>query len=136
MRGGGIRMSRAYSLLVIALALVALDLIAVRCAYAQTSTVGTTLKFTAPTQHTDGTPITGTLSYVILSGPKGGSKTRLTTPGVPAGTTLSGQAPGTCYQVIAAEAGIESAPSNEACLSMPPSSPSGLTVTVTIQIGP
>jgi len=53
-------MSRVYSLLVIALALIALDFIAVRCAYAQTATASVVLKYTMPTVNTDGTTIPAT----------------------------------------------------------------------------
>lgn len=102
--------------------------------HAQTATIGATVKFTAPTQHTDATPITGALTYIAQSGPKGGTKTRLATPVSPAGTTIPNITPGTCFQVIAVEAGVESSPSNEACLPMPPNAATGLTVTVTISI--
>jgi len=50
-------MQRVYSLLVIAVALVALDFIAVRCAYAATPSV--TVNWTAPTTAVDGTALTG-----------------------------------------------------------------------------
>lgn len=53
-------MNRVYSLLVIAVALIALDLISVRCAYAQSPTASVVVKYTMPTVNTDGTSIPAT----------------------------------------------------------------------------
>jgi hypothetical protein len=103
-------------------------------ANAQTTSTSATLQFTAPTKRTDGVSITGPLSYAILAGPRGGTKTRLSTPANPSGTTLPAQAPGTCYQIVAIEGALESAPSNEACLNAAPNAATGLTVTVTIVV--
>lgn len=104
-------------------------------AHPQTTTTNATLRFTAPIQRTDGTAIAGPLTYIVLAGPRGGAKTRLTVSNVtPAGTTLQSQAPGSCYQVIAIEANIESAASNEACIQSPPNPATSLTVTIAITV--
>lgn len=110
---------------------------------AQTSSMGAVLKFTVPTTHTDGSALTGPLTYYALYGAKGSAasaKTRFATPIKPDGSTPIPNMPlGTCFQVVTSElqpgnVPIEASPSNEACLPFPPNGATNLTVTVSIQI--
>lgn len=112
-------------------------------AHAQTTTMGAKLTFTPPTTHTDGSPLTGALTYYALYGAKGtaaSSKTRYGTPLKPDGSVvIPNMAAGTCFQLVTSEmqtsgVPVESSPTNESCLPFPPNGPTNVTVTVTIQI--
>jgi hypothetical protein len=97
-----------------------------------------TLNWVAPTTRTDGSEITGTLSYKVYGALQGATKaligTATTTTFVHSGAT-GGQT--WCYAATAVEtvgttASPESVPSNEACKAIPispPNPPSGLVVT-------
>lgn len=111
--------------------------------HAQTATTNAVLKFTVPTTHTDGSPITGALTYSALYGAKGSTlanKTRFATAVKPDGSVSIPNMPwGTCFQVVASElqsgnVAIDGAPTNEACLPFPPNGATNLTVTVSIVI--
>lgn len=117
----------------IALALFAICIAGI--ASAQTSTLNTTLNFKAPTTHTDGSAITGALTYNIYQGAKGATKPKVTTFTTTTGT-VANVAPGACFQVTAVEAGVESALSQEACILAAPGVPTNVTVTVQITITP
>lgn len=111
--------------------------------FAQTASTNAVLKFVVSTTRTDGSTITGPLTYYALYGGKGtaaSAKTRYATAIKPDGSTPIPNIPlGTCFQVVTSElqpgnVPIESSPTNEACLPFAPNSASGLTVTVSIQI--
>lgn len=105
-------------------------------AFAQTiSPYSASLSWTAPTANTDGSAITGSLTYNIYQGASGALgatpvQTGITTTsatitaGLSAGATV-------CFAVTAVEGGVESAQSAQACKTFPkpvPVSPTGLTV--------
>lgn len=85
------------------------------------------LTWTAPTKYTDGSNITGTISYRVTSGTLSQTATA---------TALDWQnaTPGQCFTVSAIVGGIESDQSNPACLSAKPNAPASITVTVTTTV--
>lgn len=106
---------------------------------AQAAGPSATLTWTAPTTNTDGTPITGTLTFNVYQG--SGASVSACTLGTTAvqtgisGTTVtvtSGLADGTtaCFAVTAVEGGVESAKSNTATKTFPPATPLAPTLTV------
>lgn len=101
-------------------------------ALAQTS-VTARLNWTAPTVHTDNSPISGALTYNVYQGAKGATKPKVSSAIVGVSTQLTA-APGACFQVSAVEGNIESSLSSEACLPLPPNAPSGVTVTVVVTV--
>lgn len=121
------------SLFALACAIILLDVLLVSSAYAQTASV--TIRWTAPTTHTDNSPITTPLTYNVYSGAKGAVKTKIGTVG--AGTTTFA-APnvviGSCFAVTAVESGAgESVQSSEACMLAVPKPPAGVTfITITV----
>ncbi len=94
-----------------------------------------TITFTAPTTNTDGTPISGTLTYDIFQGTSSGSET-LAAKGL-AGSPIvvnSGLTDGTTvywYVEAVNSAGVASAPSNEVCKTFPAGVPNTVTITIT-----
>lgn len=92
------------------------------------------LTWTAPTTNTDGTPITGTLTYNVYQGAKGAEGATPVQSGLSALTVTitAGLVDGstTCWQVTAVEGGQESVKSNEACKTFPPATPIAPTLTV------
>lgn len=103
-------------------------------AYAQEARTAT-ITFTAPTTRTDGSNITGALSYEVWQGLKGQPKTRVSTITSSATTISTGLLGGNeyCWHVVSVEAGnsSKSAPSNEACKAFAQSGPNVVTITVT-----
>lgn len=93
-----------------------------------------TITFTAPTQRTDNSSITGALSYEVWQGLKGGAKTKVGTITTTNTTVTTGLAGGSeyCWHVVAVEAGntSPSAASNEACKAFSLSAPNTVTITV------
>lgn len=92
---------------------------------AQGAGVAYTLTWTAPTLNTDGSSITGAITYQVYTGATGKevkfgnpvtSPPYVVTPTPAAGTTL-------CAYVTATVGGVESAPSTEACGTIPKSTP-------------
>ncbi len=106
----------------------------VPAAYAATVNIS----YTAPTQNTDGTPITGAITYKIYGGVQNQSKVLLTTTS--ALTYVHTSAPNGvtyCYDVTANVAAVESAPIT-GCKAIPaatPNPPTNLTVTVAVVLG-
>lgn len=99
---------------------------------AQTASV--TIRWTAPTENIDGTPVTANLTYNVYAALKGATKTKIATSTTGASTTVQ-VAPGTCFEITAVAAGAgESARSTELCMLAIPKPPSGV-VFVTIQVG-
>lgn len=113
------------------LLLVLLTLIA-SCAIAQTVTTSNTLSWTAPTTNTDGSTITGTLTYNVYQGAKGGAFTKTASAVTGSSTTVTTTA-GSCFAVTSVAQGSESALSNTACL-LQPSGPTAASVSVTITV--
>jgi hypothetical protein len=105
----------------------------VQLTYAQAARTAT-ITFVAPTTRTDGSTITGTLSYEVWQGLKGGTKAKAGTINNTSTTISTGLQGGReyCWYVIAVEAGGgSSAPSNEACKAFSLSEPNVVTITVT-----
>lgn len=101
---------------------------------AQAAGPAATLTWTAPTTNTDGTPITGTLSFNVYQGPTGAEGATPVQTGL-SGTSVTitlGLADGTtvCFKVTAVEGGQESAKSNEACKTFPAATPNAPSLTV------
>jgi hypothetical protein len=95
-----------------------------------------TLVWTAPTAFTDGTPISGTITYNVYQGLTGAlTKVQSGISGLTV-TITTGLTPGTsqCFAVTAVVASVESAQSAQACAAIPvptPNSPGQVTVVVT-----
>jgi hypothetical protein len=95
------------------------------------------ITFPAPTTRTDGTTITGALSYEVWQGLKGGTKAKASTVNATSTTIniTTGLLGGTeyCWHIVVVEAGNpeKSAASNEACKAFPMASPGVVTITVT-----
>jgi hypothetical protein len=77
--------------------------------------------WTAPITNTDGTAITGTLTYNVYNGAKGAETLQGNV------TATSASVTGPCVYVTAVEGTTESAPSNEVCLHYA-NPPSGLSL--------
>jgi hypothetical protein len=91
------------------------------------------ITFAAPTARTDGSAITGALSYEVRQGLKGAAKTKVGTITATTATITSGLAGGSeyCWEVVAIEAGNgQSVPSSEACKAFSLSAPNAVTITV------
>lgn len=115
-----------------------LMLVALWCAkeaVAQSQARTATITFTAPTTRTDGTNVSGALTYEVWQGLKGATKTRVGTISTTNTTVSTGLVGGAeyCWHVIAVEAAnpTKSAPSNEACKAFDQSGPNTVTITVT-----
>lgn len=89
------------------------------------------LSWVAPTQYTDGTPITTPLTYNVYRGARGSAKARIATGVVALAYVDSGRPAGVeeCYQVSAV-AVEESALSAEGCKSYPALTPAAPVLTV------
>lgn len=102
-------------------------------AHAQTAR-SAVISYQAPTTRTDGSTITGALSYEIWQGVKGAVKTKVGTITSIQTTITTGLQGGKeyCWQVAALEAGGgTSALSNEACKAFAIDAPNTVTITVT-----
>jgi hypothetical protein len=90
--------------------------IAVNAPAAPPATGSATLSWTAPTQNTDGTPLTDLAGYHILYGPSASQLTTTITVSSASETSyvVTGLAPGTYYFAVVAytSEGADSAPSN------------------------
>ena len=101
-------------------------------AVAQSQPRTATITFTAPTTRTDGTNITGALSYELYQGLKGAAKVKVSTFTGSATTVSTGLVGGSeyCWAIVALEAG-NSTPS-----AMSTDSPTGLNCKKFDQSGP
>lgn len=118
--------SRAFLLLLVLLGFAGM-------AFAQPAPNTATITFAAPTARVDGTPISGALTYKVYQGISGQAKAAVGTISATTSTITTGLLGGTtyCWQVSALEGGTnESALSNEACKTFPPSPPQTVTITV------
>lgn len=115
-------------------------------AFAQRPTMDVRLSWTAPTQNTDGTPLTDLAGYKVYWGARGGPyPNSVTITGTATTYVVEGQvlAQNTeyCFVVTAFNsAQRESAMSNEACKTTPdipdvPEPPTGVTVEITLNFG-
>lgn len=111
-------------------------------ASAATCAVGTvgaapvaSITFSAPTTNTDGTPITGTLTYELFQGTATGQEKLVASAlaGSPISVKTGLADAVTYYWYVEAvnSAGNASAPSNEVCKTFPAGVPSAITITVT-----
>lgn len=102
------------------------------CAQAISAPLSVALSWTAPTTFTNGSAITGAITYNIYQGASGAevsaqtgvSATSVTiTTGLSAGSTV-------CWQVTAVVGGVESSRTTEVCETFPaqPNPPTNLTV--------
>jgi len=94
------------------------------------------VSWTAPTTNVDGSAIpAGSLTYTLYQGATGSeapaiSNLTATTATVTAGLTAGATV---CFKVVAIENGVQSAPSNEACSTIPkpvPGVPTQITVVI------
>lgn len=74
---------------------------------------GTVLTWAAPTLNTDGSPITGALSYIVEQQ----ISTGWAALGSTSATSMQVTAPSGCWRVVAVAGGVQSAPTNPACKS-------------------
>jgi hypothetical protein len=106
-------------------------------ASAQTASTSVTLSWTAPTKNTDGSAITGTLTYNLYQGPAAGPFVKVASNITGTSDVVTSLSAGNCFAVTAVETGsatsTESALSNTSC-DIVPGSPSGLTITVTVTV--
>jgi hypothetical protein len=88
------------------------------------------LTWVAPTRNTDGSPLTGAMSYNIYQGGKGAGKA-LVSSKVAALAYTADLAKGNCFEVSSVEGGDEGPHSAEICTGVTfPAAPTGLTVVV------
>lgn len=114
-------------------------LIATAAAFAQTppapSIVSTAnFSWTAPAANTDGTPISGTLTYDLYQGTAAGGFTLLKSAitGTSADAIPIDLSKGDCFALTAVEGSLQSAPATT-CAHQP-AAPGGFTVTVTVTL--
>ena len=116
--------------------LVLLSLLLAGISVAKATPPQAALSWVAPTANTDGTPITGTITYNIYQGLTGALvKVQSNVTGL-AATITTGLTGGTtqCFAVTAVVASQESAQSAPACAAIPlstPNAPTTVTVVVT-----
>jgi hypothetical protein len=101
-------------------------LVMATCAYAATAYTAH-IAWTPPTKNTDGSNITGAISYRVTSG----ASSQVTTA---TSYDWSSATAGQCFTVSAIVAGLESDQSNPACLGQKPNAPTTITVTVTTTV--
>lgn len=106
-------------------------------AFAQTVTQNIVLGWTAPTKNTDGSAISGALTYTLFQGPANGPFVQVATGLTGTTTTVTSASAGNCFTLAATEAqgatSTTSAPSPTVC-ALIPGSPSGVTISVTISV--
>jgi hypothetical protein len=106
-------------------------------ASAQTVTQSIQLGWTAPTKNTDGSAITGALTYTLFQGPSAGPFVQVATGLTGITTTVTSATAGNCFALAAVEAQgatiTASALSPTVC-ALIPSSPNGVTISVTITV--
>lgn len=111
-------------------------LLFVATAHAQTVTTKVNLTITAPTANTDGSTISGTLTYTLYQGPKAGPFALVASGITSTTTTVTSLASGNCFSVIAVEtvgatSSTASVPSATVCVVIP-NPPGGLAVGVSV----
>jgi hypothetical protein len=106
-------------------------------ALAQSVTQSIGLTWTAPTKNTDGSAITGTLTYTLFQGPTAGPFVQVATGLSGTSSTVTSTAAGNCFALAAVETqgatSTASAPSPTVC-ALIPAGPSGLTISITISV--
>ena len=93
-----------------------------------------TITFTPPTTNTDGTPITGALTYDLFQGTASGAEKEVATglTGSPISVNTGLTDGTTIYWYVEAvnSAGVASAPSNEVCKTFPAGTPSAVVISI------
>jgi hypothetical protein len=120
---------------IIALSLVAL---VAQAQAAPTATVALNINWTPPTLNTDGSAITGALTYNLYQGPKAGPFVKVGNPITGTTTVVTSTTGGTCFEVTAVEAlspsgTAESLPVGPVCM-IEPAAPGGASISVTVTI--
>ncbi len=106
------------------------------CVVGKSGTAPTaSITFTAPTTNTDGTALTGTVTYDLFQGTSSGAEKEVATglSGSPIAVN-TGLADGTTiywYVEAVNSAGNASAPSNEVCKTFPAGTPSSVVISIT-----
>ncbi len=117
--------------------LLALTLLAAACASAQTVTTTINLSWVAPTANTDGSAITGPLTYTLYQGPKAGPFTQAAAGLSGTTTVVTSTAAGTCFALAASEvqgsSTVSSTLSPTVC-ALQPDAPTSLAVSVSILV--
>lgn len=107
------------------------------CVHAQTtppSAVQTvTITWTAPTKNTDGTALTGPITYNVYRWATGGAVTKISTLQTGLSFTDSSPPPSPCYLVSAVQSSVAESLPGSACVGPTPGSPGGVTVTINIK---
>ena len=102
------------------------------CAQAISAPLSSVLSWTAPTTFTNGSPITGTITYNIYQGASGAEASVQTGVATTSVTITTGLSAGStvCFQVTAVVGGVESSRTTEVCETFPaqPNPPTNLTV--------
>ena len=93
-----------------------------------------TVTFTAPTTNTDGTPITGALTYDLFQGTASGAEKEvasgLSKSPITVNTGLTDGATFYWYIEAVNSAGNASAPSNEVCVTFPAGTPNKVVISI------
>ena len=110
-----------------------------RCANAQAATTSVVLDWTPPTLNSDGSAITGALTYNLYQGPKAGPFVKVGNGVAGVTSTITTLAAGNCFQITAVEqitptSTSEGLPSGVVC-AIQPGVPGGLSISVTVKIG-
>lgn len=109
-------------------------LAATQVAVAQIVTTGRALNWTAPTAYTDGTPLTGALTYNVYQGVKAGPFVKVSSVLTATNTLIVNTTAGNCFAVTALDSkGNESLPSPTIC-ALQPSMPGDISVAITITV--
>lgn len=93
-----------------------------------------TITFTPPLKNTDGTAISGAVSYNVYQGTSPGGEVKVSSGAVGSPISLTtGLSSGATYYwyITAVVGGVEGAASNEACKSFPKSAPAAVVITIT-----
>lgn len=106
-------------------------------AHGQTITQNIQLGWTAPVKNTDGSAITGTLTYLLFQGPSGGPFVQVATGVSGTSTVVTSTSDGNCFALAAVEtigaSSTTSALTPTVC-ALVPSPASGLSISLTITV--
>lgn len=102
-----------------------------------TASATVTLNWPAPTLNTDGSALTGSLTYNLYQGPKAGPVTKVASGLTGTSTVLSTLTAGACFWLSAVEVlpgnTVESTPTGPIC-AVQPNPPGTLSVSITVTI--
>lgn len=112
-------------------------LLVITSVIAQTVTTSISLGWTAPTQNTDGSSISGALAYQVYQGPKAGPFVAVGSPVSTTTEIITSASAGNCFTVSTSEtigaSTTVSALSPTVCAEIP-SGASGLTISFTVTV--